>query len=74
MWLEKTFVPAYFSESDYRGQRYHWLDRQYMVDGGSFRVGAARIRQLRMPTQGMLSLLHVASSSPHRHDQNTVPI
>ena len=48
-WLEQYFVPNYFVETDINGVQLNWRERKYLVDQSSYRVGPARLRQLRMP-------------------------
>ncbi len=47
MWMEEYFLPNYFVETDVNGNTLDWRERLFMSDAASFRVGPARIRQLR---------------------------
>ena len=47
-WNYKTLIPTLYGESHPSGgSRLPWKDRQYMSDLTSFRVGPARLRQIR---------------------------
>ncbi|XP_046352109.2 polycystic kidney disease protein 1-like 2 [Haliotis rufescens] len=48
-WAQSTFIPRLFPETDIRGSRLPWRKRLFFSDLINFRVGPARIRQLRMP-------------------------
>ncbi|XP_041364036.1 uncharacterized protein LOC121379460 [Gigantopelta aegis] len=48
-WANETFIPRMFPEKDTRGWRLPWTTRLFFSDFTSFRVGPARIRQVRMP-------------------------
>ncbi len=49
-WVGDTFLPNYFALNDLAGNRLHWRDRKFMNDWTSYRIGPARIRQLRTKT------------------------
>ena len=47
--METYFVPNYFVERDYNENILDWWERVYVADRASYRVGPARIRQVRNP-------------------------
>lgn len=47
-WLDEVFLPAQFAQRGYRGWPLPWRRRRYMDDAVSYRIGPARLRQLRM--------------------------
>ena len=60
-WMQYVFVPFYFADETYAGQRLPWKKRAFMDDGSNYRLGAARLRQLRMPTGGKFTELIIKS-------------
>ncbi len=46
-WVQEYFAPNYFVREDVNGNLLHWRQRRYLVDRTSYRVGPARLRQLR---------------------------
>ena len=65
-WLQGVFIPEFFAvdaangrgNCDYHGDRLGWRDRRFLVDSYNYRVGPARIRQLRVPKR-MLTTFRV---------------
>ncbi|XP_070579567.1 polycystin family receptor for egg jelly-like isoform X2 [Ptychodera flava] len=47
-WLDKEFIPGYFPDVDYRGMLLSRMQQRYASNGVSFRLGPARLRQLRV--------------------------
>ncbi len=47
-WAEDTLVPGLYADSWYNGKLATWRERRYLSDRQSFRVGPARLRQLRI--------------------------
>ena len=47
-WLDRHFIPQYFPENNYKNTSLYWTDKQFVSDLVSFRVGPARIRQIRV--------------------------
>lgn len=47
-WMEKGAIPAMFFDQAYNGKPTIRRDRAFLSDSPSFRVGAPRLRQLRV--------------------------
>ena len=43
-----TLLPNLYPTRWYNGDKKGWRDRNFLTDGQSFRVGPARLRQIRM--------------------------
>ena len=47
-WMNNVFLPRQFAQTSYKKKPLSWRRRRYMTDGVSYRIGPARIRQLRV--------------------------
>ncbi|XP_070581467.1 polycystin-1-like protein 2 [Ptychodera flava] len=47
-WLDQDFIPGYFPDVDYRGKLLSTMQQRYADNGVSYRLGPARLRQLRV--------------------------
>ena len=47
-WLNITFLPTYFAFHDYDGNILHWRQRRFLEELANYRLGPARLRQLRV--------------------------
>ena len=46
-WIQSTFVDNYFRDVDYLGKALPWREKLYLADTTSYKLGPARLRQLR---------------------------
>ncbi|XP_077864172.1 polycystin-1-like protein 2 [Saccoglossus kowalevskii] len=47
-WVEVSLIPGLYAEKNYNGEELHWRHRRFIENRESYRVGPARIRQLRV--------------------------
>ncbi|XP_055955095.1 polycystic kidney disease protein 1-like 2 [Patella vulgata] len=47
-WVDKTMIPAMFPTGDFRGNALDWRRKLFFDDHVNFRVGPARLRQVRI--------------------------
>ena len=47
IWINKTLIPTFYPENDYRGDPLSEVNKKWFGDNSSIRVGPARLRQLR---------------------------
>eukprot|EP00057_Strongylocentrotus_purpuratus_P024893 XP_011679367.1 PREDICTED: receptor for egg jelly 6 isoform X1 [Strongylocentrotus purpuratus] len=48
-YIEQTLIPGLYGYKYYNGEQMHWRDTRFLRDWQSYRVGPARLRQLRNP-------------------------
>ncbi|XP_070581325.1 polycystin-1-like protein 2 [Ptychodera flava] len=48
-WMEESMIPGLYSEKYYNGDEMHWRHKRFIKNRESYRVGPARLRQLRVP-------------------------
>ena len=47
-WIDETFIKEFFKHDDYTGNKLHWRERMFLGNRANFRLGPARLRQLRI--------------------------
>ncbi|XP_078613154.1 polycystin-1-like [Branchiostoma floridae x Branchiostoma japonicum] len=55
-WVNNTLIPGLYTGSWYNGKRTTLLEQQFLADKLSFRVGPARMRQLRVPPSDLCQI------------------
>ena len=47
-WMDKSVIPGLYGDTYYNGKPMHWRHSRFLSDWNSYRVGPARLRQLRV--------------------------